>query len=397
VSLKGKKLIIAVSGSIAAYKALYLVRLLIKEGAEVKVLMTHAATKFVSALSFSTLSKNPVYTSVIDNEAWNNHVDLGLWADAFVIAPATAATIGRAANGICDNIITAVYLSAKCPVFFAPAMDLDMWKHPSTQANIKKLESYGDKIIPVGDGELASGLVGKGRLAEPEDIMQFVSQSISKKKDLANQSIVITAGPTIEKLDPVRFLTNPSSGKMGISIANECADRGAEVILILGPTHLKSTHPNIKTIAVESAQDMYEAATLHYKTANAGILAAAVADYRPMAYSDTKMKKKDDDLSIDLERTKDIAKSLGASKSDSQLLIGFALETNNEVENAKKKIAKKNFDFIVLNSLRNKGAGFKVDTNKISIIHKDHRIKDFELKSKKEVAVDIVDELVSLL
>lgn len=397
MSLKGKKLIIAVSGSIAAYKALYLVRLLIKEGAEVKVLMTHAATKFVSALSFSTLSKNPVYTSVIDNEAWNNHVDLGLWADAFVIAPATAATIGRAANGICDNIITAVYLSAKCPVFFAPAMDLDMWKHPSTQANIKKLESYGDKIIPVGDGELASGLVGKGRLAEPENIMKFVAQSLSKKKDLANQTIVITAGPTIEKLDPVRFLTNPSSGKMGISIANECADRGAKVILILGPTHLKSTHTNVITVAVESAQDMYEAATLHYKTANAGILAAAVADYRPMAYSDTKMKKKDDDLSIELERTKDIAKSLGASKSDSQLLIGFALETNNEVENAKKKIAKKNFDFIVLNSLRNKGAGFKVDTNKISIIHKDHRIKDFELKSKKEVAVDIVDELVSLL
>lgn len=397
MSLKGKKLIIAVSGSIAAYKALYLVRLLIKDGAEVKVLMTHAATKFVSALSFSTLSKNPVYTSVIDNEAWNNHVDLGMWADALIVAPATAATIGRAANGICDNIITAVYLSAKCPVFFAPAMDLDMWKHPSTQANINKLESYGDKIIPVGDGELASGLVGKGRLAEPQEIIDFVAEKISKKKDLVNKSILITAGPTIEKLDPVRFLTNPSTGKMGMAIANECAERGAHVTLILGPTNLKTSHQNITTIDIESAEEMYQNATAHYPQADAGILAAAVADYRPASISDTKIKKKDDDLSLALERTKDIAKSLGSTKKKNQVLVGFALETNNEIENAKRKIEKKNFDFIVLNSLRNKGAGFKVDTNKISIIHNDHRIKDFDLKSKKEVAVDIVNELVSLL
>ena len=369
---------------------------MIKEGAEVKVLMTNAATKFVCALSFSTLSKNPVYTSVIDNEAWNNHVDLGLWADAMIIAPATAATIGRAANGICDNIITAVYLSAKCPVFIAPAMDLDMWEHPSTKNNIQKLESYGNHIIPVGDGELASGLVGKGRLAEPEDILLYVDNSISKKKDLTDRSIIITAGPTIEKIDPVRFLTNPSSGKMGIALAEECADRGASVTLILGPTHLKTHHPLIKTIPIESAEEMYQAAQSHYPTSDIGILAAAVADYRPAGYSETKVKKKDGDLSIALERTTDIAQTLGKAKREDQVLIGFALETNNEIENAKKKIQRKNFDFIVLNSLRNKGAGFKVDTNKISIIHNDQRIIDYELKSKKDVAVDIVDELVSL-
>ncbi len=396
MSLKGKKIIIAVSGSIAAYKALYLVRLMIKEGAEVKVLMTHSATKFVSALSFSTLSKNPVYTSVIDNEAWNNHVDLGIWADAMIIAPATAATIGRAANGICDNIVTAVYLSAKCPVFFAPAMDLDMWEHPSTKNNILKLQSYGNLIIPVGDGELASGLVGKGRLAEPEDIFTYIDQHLSKKKDLTNRSIMITAGPTIEKIDPVRFLTNPSSGKMGIALAEECADRGAIVTLILGPTHIKTDHPLVKTIHIESAEQMYQAALEHYPKSDIGILAAAVADYRPADYSDTKVKKKEGDLSIPLERTTDIAQSLGKEKRENQILIGFALETNNEIENAKKKIQRKNFDFIVLNSLRNKGAGFKVDTNKISIINNDHRIKDFNLKSKKDVAVDIVDELVSL-
>lgn len=397
MSYKDRKIIVAVTGSIAAYKALYLVRLLVKAGAEVKVVMTESATKFVSALSFSTLSKNPVYTNVIDGEAWNNHVDLGLWADAMIIAPATAATIGRAANGISDNMVCAVYLSAKCPVFIAPAMDRDMWLHGSTQANIDKLRSYGNHIIPVGDGELASGLEGKGRLAEPEEILGFVNEHISKKKDLQNKKVLITAGPTIEKLDPVRFLTNPSSGKMGIAIAEECADRGAEVILVLGPTALKPTHPNVRVIDVESAEDMYRASSKHFTQMDAAILAAAVADYRPKTYTDKKIKKKDDDMSIPLERTTDIAKSLGAIKTDNQLLIGFALETNNEIENAKGKLQKKNFDFIVLNSMRDKGAGFKKDTNKISIIRKDHEIKEFSLKSKTLVAVDIVNELVSLI
>ncbi len=397
MSLKDRKIIVAVTGSIAAYKALLLVRLLIKEGTEVKVLMTEAATKFVSQLSFSTLSKNPVYTSVIDGDAWNNHVDLGLWADVMIVAPATAATLGRAANGIADNIVCAVYLSAKCPVFFAPAMDRDMWIHGSTQNNIKKLESYGNHIIPVGDGELASGLEGKGRLAEPEDIVSYLDNFLSKKKDLIDKQILITAGPTIEKIDPVRYLTNPSSGKMGISIAENCAERGAKVTLILGPTSLKPQNPRINLIDVQSAQDMYEAAMANFKSSDAAILVAAVADYRPKTYADAKIKKKEGDMSIELERTKDIAKNLGAIKGKNQVLVGFALETNNEIENAKAKLQKKNFDFIVLNSMRDKGAGFKKDTNKISIIRKNKEIKEFPLKSKTQVAVDIVNELVSLM
>jgi phosphopantothenoylcysteine decarboxylase/phosphopantothenate--cysteine ligase len=397
LSLKDRKIIVAVTGSIAAYKALLLVRLLIKEGTEVKVLMTEAATKFVSQLSFSTLSKNPVYTSVIDGDAWNNHVDLGLWADVMIVAPATAATLGRAANGIADNIVCAVYLSAKCPVFFAPAMDRDMWIHGSTQNNIKKLESYGNHIIPVGDGELASGLEGKGRLAEPEDIVSYLDNFLSKKKDLIDKQILITAGPTIEKIDPVRYLTNPSSGKMGISIAENCAERGAKVTLILGPTSLKPQNPRINLIDVQSAQDMYEAAMANFKSSDAAILVAAVADYRPKTYADAKIKKKEGDMSIELERTKDIAKNLGAIKGKNQVLVGFALETNNEIENAKAKLQKKNFDFIVLNSMRDKGAGFKKDTNKISIIRKNKEIKEFPLKSKTQVAVDIVNELVSLM
>ena len=397
MSLKDRKIVVAVTGSIAAYKALLLVRLLIKEGTEVKVLMTEAATKFVSQLSFSTLSKNPVYTSVIDGDAWNNHVDLGLWADVMIVAPATAATLGRAANGIADNIVCAVYLSAKCPVFFAPAMDRDMWIHGSTQNNIKKLESYGNHIIPVGDGELASGLEGKGRLAEPEDIVSYLDNFLSKKKDLIDKQILITAGPTIEKIDPVRYLTNPSSGKMGISIAENCAERGAKVTLILGPTSLKPQNPRINLIDVQSAQDMYEAAMANFKSSDAAILVAAVADYRPKTYADAKIKKKEGDMSIELERTKDIAKNLGAIKGKNQVLVGFALETNNEIENAKAKLQKKNFDFIVLNSMRDKGAGFKKDTNKISIIRKNKEIKEFPLKSKTQVAVDIVNELVSLM
>ncbi len=397
MSLNTKKFIVGVSGSIAAYKALYLVRLLVKQGAEVKVIMTESAQKFVSRLSFSTLSKNPVYSSVTDGEAWNNHVELGLWADALIIAPATAATIGRAANGIADNIISAVYLSAKCPVFFAPAMDRDMWLHPSTQANIEKLNSYGDQILPVGDGELASGLEGKGRLAEPEEIISFVSQSLSKKKDLEGKTVLLTAGPTIEKIDPARFISNPSSGKMGIALAEECAARGADVKLVLGPTSLRPTSSkNIEIINVQSATDMYEAAHKFFPSCNVAILAAAVADYTPIQYAENKIKKKEGNLVVELKRTTDIAKTLGQIKSKNQYIIGFALESQNEIENAKAKLQKKNFDFIVLNSLRDKGAGFKTDTNKISIIHKDNRINKYELKPKKDVAVDIVDEIVGL-
>lgn len=396
MSLKDKKILLAVSGSIAAYKALYLCRMLIKEGAEVQVIMTESATKFVSKLSFSTLSKKVVHTNVIDNEAWNNHVEIGLWADVMLIAPATAATISRCATGLSDNMVTAAYLSAKCPVFIAPAMDRDMWLHPATQENIKKLESYGNHIIPVGDGELASGLVGLGRLAEPEDILKQLSTFLSKKKDLADHTVLITAGPTIEKLDPVRYLTNRSTGKMGIRLAEECAHRGAKVILVLGPTNQKVNHKNIEVLNVQSAQDMFEACKAHYTTASVAILAAAVADYRPAQISDKKIKKKDEDLSIPLERTIDIAAYLGSNK-EHQKLIGFALETDNEIENAKKKIIKKQLDFIVLNSLKEKGAGFAGNTNKISIIHKDNKILSFELKSKALVAVDIINELVSLL
>lgn len=392
----GKKIILGISGSIAAYKAAFLTRLLIKSGAEVQILMTEAATQFITPLTLSTLSKKPVHVKVSSEESWNNHVEMGLWADAMVIAPATATTLAKLAHGIADNVIVATYLSARCPVFFAPAMDLDMWTHPSTVQNVQKLQSYGNRLIDVAHGELASGLVGNGRMAEPETIVEMLNDFFDKKNDLANSNALITAGPTYEAIDPVRFIGNRSSGKMGVALAEEMANRGAKVKLILGPSSLKTNHPNIETIRVTNAQSMFEAAQAHFEKSDISILAAAVADYRPITVADKKIKKKDKTLTIELEKTTDIAATLGKQKRKNQLLIGFALETNNELENAQGKLERKNFDFIVLNSLRDKGAGFAVDTNKITILRKDNKLKNFELKSKKQVAVDIVDEIVSM-
>ncbi len=393
----GKKIILGISGSIAAYKAAFLTRLLIKSGAEVQILMTESATQFITPLTLSTLSKRPVHTQVSSEESWNNHVELGLWADAMIVAPTTATTLAKLANGIADNVIVATYLSARCPVFFAPAMDLDMWLHPSTVGNVQKLQSYGNQLIDVAHGELASGLVGNGRMAEPEFIVETLEKYFAKKGDLVGKKALITAGPTYEPIDPVRFIGNRSSGKMGIALAKELAERGAEVELILGPSALKIQHPNIETIRVTNAQSMYEAAQSRFEKSDISILAAAVADYRPINVADKKIKKKDKTLTIELEKTTDIAATLGKQKRDNQLLIGFALETNNEIENAKGKLERKNFDFIVLNSLQDKGAGFAVDTNKITILRKDNKIKDFELKSKTKVAIDIVNEIISMI
>jgi len=395
--LKHKKIVLAVTGSIACYKSLFLTRLLIKAGAEVRVLMSPSATKFVTPLSFSTLSKHPVFTSVIDEEAWNNHVEFGLWGDLMLVAPCTATSLAKMANGIADTIITAVYLSAKCPIWFAPAMDRDMWKHPSTQENIRKLTSYGNKIIPVGEGELASGLVGAGRMAEPEDIVAAVSGFFSAQQDLAGKKVVITAGPTQESLDPVRFIGNHSSGRMGIELAEVCAARGAQVTLVLGPSVLRPEHPQIDIVHVRSAQDMYDATVKIFPSADLAIMAAAVADYRPKSYSDEKIKKKDGDMKIELERTQDIAAQLGSTKKEKQITVGFALETMNAEANAKRKLKKKNFDMIVLNSLKDKGAGFQHNTNKVKIINTKGEVRDYELKSKRDVAEDIVNQIVEIL
>jgi phosphopantothenoylcysteine decarboxylase/phosphopantothenate--cysteine ligase len=390
------KIILGISGSIAAYKSAILTRLLVKKGDEVQVLMTTSATSFISPLTLSTLSKNPVYSDVQSESGWNNHVDLGLWADALIIAPATANTLAKLANGLCDNILSAVYLSARCPVFVAPAMDVDMWHHPATRENIRRLTQYGVQIIPVGNGELASGLSGEGRLAEPEDIVAFVEQYFKVKQDLAGKKVLITAGPTQEALDPVRYIGNRSTGKMGIALAEEMNRRGASVTLVLGPTHLKPSSPGIQVIPVTAAQDMFEACEAQFVQSDIIVLAAAVADYRPKNYSDIKIKKKDDDLSLELAKTVDIAATLGKQKRPGQYLIGFALETNDEEAHAQKKLERKNFDFIVLNSMQDAGAGFGYDTNKITVIHRDGRSKAFPLKSKKETATDIVDEIVAL-
>jgi phosphopantothenoylcysteine decarboxylase/phosphopantothenate--cysteine ligase len=391
----GKKIILAVTGSIAAYKAALLVRLLVKSGAEVQVLMTKAATEFITPLTLSTLSKKPVLTDIFSENGWNNHVELGLWADALVIAPATANSLAKLALGLCDNIVSAVYLSARCPVFLAPAMDLDMWKHPATQENVKRLQSCNHHFLPVGFGELASGLVGEGRMAEPEEIAAYLERFFQRKQDFFEKKVLITAGPTYEAIDPVRFIGNRSSGKMGIAIAEAFADRGAQVRLVLGPTKLKPTHRNIETTHVESAQQMYEAATQYFEQSEIAILAAAVSDYRPQNVAQQKIKKTGDDLTIALEKTPDIAASLGKMKRPGQIIVGFALETNDELKNAGEKLVKKNFDFIVLNSLRDAGAGFNVDTNKITILHQNNKRKDFELKSKAAVAEDIVNEVLT--
>ena len=390
------KIILGVTGSIAAYKSLALVRLLVKAGNEVKVIMTPAATAFVAPLSFSTLSKNDVIIELIDDTNWNNHVELGLWADAFVIAPATATTLSKLASGQSDNMIVATYLSAKCPVFFAPAMDLDMWKHPATQSNIKKLQSYGNHMIPVGHGELASGLVGEGRMAEPEDIVAFLNSHSKKKADLAGKKVLITAGPTREAIDPVRYISNHSTGRMGIELAEECVSRGASVDLILGPTVLKASHPAIKTTNVSSAQEMYEACREIFASSDIAIFAAAVADYTPENTSDIKIKKKAGDMDIALKRTPDIAAQMGDLKRKDQINVGFALETNNGEVNAKRKLDKKNFDLIVLNSLKDKGAGFKHNTNKVTIYQRGGTSQSYPLKSKRAVAADIMDTIVPL-
>jgi phosphopantothenoylcysteine decarboxylase/phosphopantothenate--cysteine ligase len=394
--LEGKKIILGVCGSIAAYKAAYLTRLLIKKGANVKVIMTPSATKFITPLTFSTLSNNAVYSEVSSEEGWNNHVELGLWADAMLIAPTTATTLGKLANGICDSMVAAVYLSARCPVFFAPAMDLDMWAHPASQQNVARMQQYGNHLIPVGFGELASGLVGNGRMAEPEEIVAFLEQHFSLPPELSGKKILVTAGPTYEAIDPVRFIGNRSSGKMGIAIAKALAGRGASVVLLLGPTSQQVDNENIKVLRVESAQEMYEAAMKHFPEVHTAVLAAAVADYRPNHIATEKIKKTGDQLRIDLEKTPDIAATLGQIKQAHQTIVGFALETNNELENAKLKLERKNFDFIVLNSLQDKGAGFNVDTNKITILHKNGETKVYELKGKDEVATDIVQEIVAL-
>lgn len=397
--LKGKRVLLGISAGIAAYKTAFLVREFIKAGAEVQVIMTPASKDFVTPLTLSTLSKNPVYSTFFAEEGeqeWNNHVDLGLWGDLMVIAPATANTLSKMVKGTCDNLLLAVYLSAKCPVYFAPAMDLDMYKHPSTQKNIEKLKTFGNIFIPPGVGELASGLVGEGRMAEPQEIIQFIENDVSSKLPLKNKSVLITAGPTYEPIDPVRFIGNYSSGKMGYALAEEAARLGAEVILISGPVALKTTNSNIQRIDVNTAEEMYKAVHQHFADSDVAIFAAAVADYKPIQSATQKIKKKELNMSIDLVPTQDILASAGKIKKN-QFLVGFALETQNELENAKTKLEKKNLDLIVLNSLRDEGAGFRKNTNKITIIDKNDRILNFELKEKSAVAKDIFQEILTKL
>ena len=395
--LSGKKILLGISGGIAAYKTANLVRLLIKAGAQVQVVMSPASLHFVTQLTLATLSKNPVYSTFYNEEEgngeWNNHVELGLWADLMLIAPATANTLSKMANGNCDNLLIATYLSAKCPVYFAPAMDLDMYKHPSTLDSFHKLKSFGNIMIPAEKGELASGLVGEGRMAEPENIVDFLENDLALKLPLKNKRILITAGPTYESIDPVRFIGNHSSGKMGFDIANEAANKGAEVILISGPTHLNLQNSSIKLIRVKSAEQMYNACHEYYNEVDVAIAAAAVADYRPKNVANQKIKKKESTLFIELEKTKDILASLGELKKH-QFLIGFALETENEIEHAKQKIQKKNLDLIVLNSLNDEGAGFGQPTNKVTFISKNFDIEPKELKSKEEVAQDIINKVI---
>ncbi|WP_235296678.1 bifunctional phosphopantothenoylcysteine decarboxylase/phosphopantothenate--cysteine ligase CoaBC [Portibacter marinus] len=388
--------LIGITGSIAAYKSAILARLFIKKGHQVKVIMTESAQSFISPLTLSTLSKNKVETDLFHEGTWSNHVELGLWADLFIVAPATATSISKMAHGLADNMLVATYLSAKCPVYIAPAMDLDMWKHPSTLHNLDLLRSYGNKIIPVEHGELASGLVGDGRMAEPEHIIDFLDDDLHIVSDLLSMKILVTAGPTYEDLDPVRFLGNNSTGRMGVEIADVAAERGAQVILVQGPGLIKAKSSNVKTIKVRTAAEMYEECIKHFNDCDAAILAAAVADYTPKEKSEIKIKKKEDDLKIELQRTRDIAAALGESKKPNQRLVGFALETNNAMENAKRKLIKKNLDFIVLNSLEDEGAGFEHHTNKVSFVFSDKHTKKFDLKSKKKVAADIIDQLKDL-
>ncbi|MDR6845855.1 bifunctional phosphopantothenoylcysteine decarboxylase/phosphopantothenate--cysteine ligase CoaBC [Flavobacterium granuli] len=396
--LSGKKILLGISGGIAAYKTASLVRLFIKAGAHVQVIMTPASKDFITPLTLSTLSKNPVFSEFYNkdekNEEWNSHVELGLWADLMVIAPATANTLSKMANGLCDNLLIACYLSAKCPVYFAPAMDLDMYIHPSTVESFSALKVFGNIMIPAENGELASGLSGEGRMAEPENIITFLEADLESKLPLKGKKILITAGPTYEAIDPVRFIGNHSSGKMGFDIAQSAANLGASVILISGPTYFKINHPLVQVIPVVSAQEMYDACHLYYQEVDVAIAAAAVADYRPKNIAPQKIKKATDDFTIELEKTKDILASLGEIKKN-QFLIGFALETENEIENAKAKIQKKNLDLIVLNSLQDEGAGFGKNTNKVTFIDSAFRIEPMDLKSKEAVANDILNKVIA--
>jgi len=396
--LKNKNILLGVTASIAAYKSAFLVRLLVKAGANVKVVMTSTATDFITPLTLSTLSKHPVLIDFTKNKQgeWNNHVELGMWADVFVIAPASANTLAKMANGICDNLLLATYLSAKCPVYVAPAMDLDMFKHKSTKDNLKRLESFGNKIIQPGTGELASGLVGEGRMAEPEEILAFLEKELSKNLPFSKKKVVVTAGPTYEAIDPVRFIGNHSSGKMGFAIAEELAAQGADVTLICGPNSLKLSNTSILRLDVTSAEELFNASVKAFKNADIAILSAAVADYKPAKTASQKIKKSSATKSIDLIPTKDTLAELGKLKTKKQVLVGFALETENEVANAKEKIKKKNLDLMVLNSLKDKGAGFKSDTNKITLIDKNNKITKFELKSKEAVAKDILKAIQTI-
>lgn len=392
MSLKGKKIVLGITGSIAAYKAAVLIRLLIKKGAEVQVVITPAGKEFITPITLSALTSKPVISEFFAQRdgSWHSHVALGQWADAMLIAPATASTIGKMAHGIADNMLITTYLSMKAPVFVAPAMDLDMFAHPSTTENLNTLRRYGNQIIEPTEGELASHLVGKGRMEEPENIVTYLERYFAQAEELKGKKIVITAGPTYEKIDPVRFVGNYSSGKMGFALAEECAARGAEVTLVAGPVQLKTTHPNIHRIDVESCAEMYVTTTEAFKNANAAILCAAVADFTPATTAEEKIKREGDDLILHLKPTHDIAAALGQMKQAHQHLVGFALETNDEVIHAQDKLKRKNLDFIVLNSLRDAGAGFRHDTNKITIITASET-KEYPLKAKSEVAKDIID------
>jgi phosphopantothenoylcysteine decarboxylase / phosphopantothenate---cysteine ligase len=393
--LQGKKILLGVTGSIAAYKAALLTRLLVKEGAEVQIVMTSAALDFITPLTLSTLSKKPALSEFVkDNTGrWNNHVELGLWADVIVIAPASANTLGKMAHGLCDNLLLAVYLSARCPVFIAPAMDLDMLVHGSVKTNIETLKSFGNIVIEPAYGELASGLVGNGRMAEPEEMVGRLHQHFSGGK-LSGKKALVTAGPTHEPLDPVRFIGNHSSGKMGFALAEALSREGASVTLVTGPTQQHTTHPGIHVVRVTTAEEMHEAATHEFSQADITVLSAAVADYKPVARADQKIKKKDDTLTMELTKTHDIAASLGKRKQNKQLIVGFALETENEHSHAMKKLESKNFDMIVLNSLNDAGAGFGHDTNKITLIHRNGHEQAFDLKTKQAVANDIVQAII---
>ena len=394
---KGKKILLGITGSIAAYKAPLIVRLLVKEGAEVKVVMTPAAKDFVTPLSLATVSKNAVVSDLFTESSWSNHVMLGRWADVMLVAPLSCNTLAKMSHGFCDNMLMATYLSSVCPVVVAPAMDEDMWKHPTTKENLDKLRSRGNFVIPVENGELASGLFGDGRMAEPENILKYLADNFFLKKDLEGKKVLVTAGPTYEPLDPVRFIGNHSSGKMGIAISEELAKRGAQVQLVLGPSAATVNHHAVKIQKVQTADEMYQACIKEFSNADVAIMSAAVADYTPAIKESQKIKKHSDSLNLELKKTRDILKALGEQKFNGQLLVGFALETNNEKENALNKLQSKNADLIVLNSLNDEGAGFGHDTNKITIFEKGGNEISYDRKPKQQVAKDIVDRIVNML